>query len=87
MNKSGIWTNALWLQGPCSYSLGMTEKKENSGLGCEQGKDSKKIYIYIYTEAQREYRIQENTESRQPRDHTPPGNMLNDAKQARKKTR
>lgn len=47
-----------------------------------------KIYIYIYTEeAQREYRIQENTESRQPRDHTPPGNMLNDAKQARKKTR
>lgn len=47
-----------------------------------------KKYIYIYTEeAQREYRIQENTESRQPRDHTPPGNMLNDAKQARKKTR
>lgn len=49
---------------------------------------AKTVKIYIYTEeAQREYRIQENTESRQPRDHTPPGNMLNDAKQARKKTR
>lgn len=52
-----------------------------------KAKTVKKIYIYILEEAQREYRIQENTESRQPRDHTPPGNMLNDAKQARKKTR
>lgn len=45
-----------------------------------------KKYIYIYTEEAEENISQENAESRQP-ETPPPGNMLNDAKQARKKTR